>query len=110
MSSFRAEGYGKMAAATFLSQIVEWQSLDITSEIEFICDNKGLLQRGRAFANRITNAPSYYMEPDHDVIMEIKHKMEKLGRLNTRHTKKYKALYYRHSCRNPGSTPKCQDI
>jgi hypothetical protein len=64
MSSFRAEGYGKLAAIDFIRQYLEWQHKELASNVTVFCDNKGLNTRIEQFDRRLVNQPRYYTEPD----------------------------------------------
>ena len=56
-----------------------------------MCDNTGIIKSVEKYSNRKTNKPSYYSEPDHDVIMAVEQATSSLkegnGQINPIHVK-----------------------
>jgi hypothetical protein len=62
MQSYRAEGYGRMSI-----HIKPVDDLRVTS----YCDNSTLLKAEEEFHTRDVDSSSWYLKPDHDVLMAL---------------------------------------
>jgi hypothetical protein len=78
-----------LAAITFLHRYRETWSIATINNYTCLCDNRGLLHHPSAFQRRVTDAPKYHTEPDHDIIMEIvtKQRLQKAAQINDQHVK-----------------------
>jgi hypothetical protein len=75
MSSFRTGAYGLLSAFTFLRHYVEFFQIQVPPETRII-----LASNQRKIANRIIrhrqrtiSRPRYFIDADHDIIMELVH-------------------------------------
>ena len=83
MQSFRAEGYGMLAAVTFLKQAYTHNGWPQTNkQIKIICDNLGLIQRIKWNYERTTKTPKEAMAADYDLEAEITSAIDTMERNN----------------------------
>jgi hypothetical protein len=83
MQSFRAEGYGMLAAVTFLNHSFSHNGWPQTKKkIKLICDNLGLIQRIKWNYKRTTKTPKESMAADYDVEAEITNSIDIMERNN----------------------------
>jgi hypothetical protein len=71
MQSYRAEGYGRISLHSFLTHYMLYLFIQASEDlcITSYCDNHSLLKNEEKFHTREINSSSWYMNPDHDVIM-----------------------------------------
>jgi hypothetical protein len=73
MQSYRAEGYGRMSLLLFLTHYIRFYNIEPAAglRVTSYCDNSGLLKAEEAFHTRDVDSASWYLKPDHDVIMTL---------------------------------------
>jgi hypothetical protein len=90
MQSYRAEGYGRMSLLLFLNHYIHYHGIQPAEDLRVTsyCDNSSLLETKEEFHNRDVDSTSWYLKPDHDVIMTLNEIRKKLPfTLITRHVK-----------------------
>jgi hypothetical protein len=90
MQSYRAEGYGRMSLLLFLTHYIHYHGIKPAEDlgVTSYCDNSSLLETEEEFHNREVDSTSWYLKPDHDVIMTLSEIRKKLPfTLITRHVK-----------------------
>ena len=73
MQSYRAEGYGRMSLLLFLTHYIRYHGIKTADDLRVTsyCDNSSLLKAEEQFHTREVDSPSWYLKPDHDVIMTL---------------------------------------
>ena len=73
MQSYRAEGYGRLFLLLFLTHYMLYLDIQASEDlcITSYCDNHSLLKNEENFRTRDINSSSWYINPDHDVIMTL---------------------------------------
>jgi hypothetical protein len=93
MQSYRAEGYGRMSLLLFLKHYIRYYNIKPADDLRFTsyCDNSSLLKAEEAFHTRDVGLYSWYLKPDHDVIMTLSEVREGLPfRLISQHVKSHR--------------------
>jgi hypothetical protein len=82
MQSFRAEGYGMLAALPYILHAFKFNNNWPTSNktIHMYCDNLALIQRIGWHEKRMTTIPKDVFRPDYDLEAAIKETIETLGK------------------------------
>jgi hypothetical protein len=73
MQSCRAEGYGRMSVLLFLTHYIRYYNIKPADglRVTSYCDNSSLLKAEKIFHTRDVDSSSWYLKPDHDVIMTL---------------------------------------
>jgi hypothetical protein len=72
MQSYQAEGYGRMSLLLFLAHFIRYYDIQPDDlRVTSYCDNSSLLTTEEAFHTRDMDSSSWYLKPDHDVIMTL---------------------------------------
>jgi hypothetical protein len=73
MQSYRAEGYGRLSLLLFLTHYIQYLEIQTSDDlcITSYCDNQSLLKNEEKFHTCDIDSPSWYTNPDHDVIMTL---------------------------------------
>jgi hypothetical protein len=73
MQSYRAEGYGRMSLLLFLAHYIRFYNIKPAADLRVTsyCDNSSLLKAEEEFHTRNVDSASWYLKPDHDVIMTL---------------------------------------
>ena len=73
MSSYRAEGYGRLSMLSFLTHYLHYFGIKNHTDLSITtyCDNESLLRKEEEFHTRDIDSSSLYTRPDHDVIMQL---------------------------------------
>jgi hypothetical protein len=90
LQPYRAEGYGRMALLMFLKHYIRYYDIKLANDLRVTsyCDNSSLLKAEEAFHTRDVDSSSWYLKPDHDVIMTLNEDREGLPfRLISQHVK-----------------------
>jgi hypothetical protein len=80
IQSYRAEGYGRMSLLLFLTHYIRYHGIQLADDLRVTsyCDNSSLRETEEEYHNRDVDSPSWYLKPDHDVIMTLSAIREKL--------------------------------
>jgi hypothetical protein len=92
MQSYRAEGYGRMSLLLFLKHYIRFYNIKPADDLRVTsyCDSSSLLKAEEAFHTRDLDSSSWYLKPDHDVIMTLSEVREGLPfRLISQHVKSH---------------------
>jgi hypothetical protein len=88
MQSYRAEGYGRMSLLLFLTHYIRYHNIKRRMTCVSHCDNSSLLKAEEEFHTRDVDSSSWYLKPDHDVIMTLSEVREGLPfQLISKHVK-----------------------
>ncbi len=73
MQSYRAEGYGRMSLLLFLTHYIRFYNIKPAADLRVTsyCDNSSLLKAEGEFHTRDVDSSSWYLKPDHDVILTL---------------------------------------
>jgi hypothetical protein len=73
MQSYRAEGYGRMSVLLFLTRYIRYYNIEPADglRVTSYCDKSSLLKAEEEFHTRDVDSSSWYLKPDHDVIMTL---------------------------------------
>ena len=84
MQSFRAEGYGMLAALRYLYHACKYATTwpHEKKKITIYCDNKSLIQRIRWHKKRTTVTPKNTSAPDYDLEISITNTIDELAKHN----------------------------
>jgi hypothetical protein len=71
VQSYRAEGYGRMSLLLFLTHYIRYYNIKPADglRVPSYCYNSSLLKAEEEFHTRDVASSSWYLKPDHDVIM-----------------------------------------
>jgi hypothetical protein len=73
MTSYRAEGYGRISVLSFLTHYIRFLEIQPHDTLRIVsyCDNTSLLGQEETFHTRDIDSSSMYTKPDHDIIMQL---------------------------------------
>jgi hypothetical protein len=73
MQSYRAEGYGRISLLSFLTHYILYLDIQPSEDlcVTSYCNNHSLLKNEEKFHTWDIDSSSWYMNPDHDVIMTL---------------------------------------
>jgi hypothetical protein len=74
MQSYRAEGYGRMSVLLILTHYIRFYNIKPADGLRGMsyCDNSSLLKAEEEFhITRDVDSSTWYLKPDHDVIMTL---------------------------------------
>jgi hypothetical protein len=92
MQFYRAEGYGRMSLLLFLAHYIRFYNIKPAAGLRVIsyCDSSSLLKAEKAFHNKDVDSTSWYLKPNHDVIMTLSEVRKELPfKLISRHVKSH---------------------
>jgi hypothetical protein len=92
MQSYRAEGYRCMSFLLFFTHYIRYYNIKPADglRVTSYCGNSSLLKPEEEFHTRDVASSSWYLQPDHDVIMTLSELREGLPfQLISRHVKSH---------------------
>jgi hypothetical protein len=92
MQSYRAIGYGRMSLLLFLTHYIRFYSIQPAANLRVTsyCNSSSPLRVEKAFHTKDEDSSSWYLTPDHDVIMTLSEVREGLPfKLISRHVKSH---------------------